>query len=164
MSPLMVLMQKILMMLFFVKKSNGEFTLWVAIADVSFYVPLGTPLDKAAYERGTSVYFPGRVIPMLPEKISNGLCSLKPQLDRLSITCEMKINEKGELLDFDFYEAIIHSHGRLTYNEVAEVLGLVKKASSCWLKKEVRPFITITKKSTHFIPKSSRSEKKAWGN
>jgi ribonuclease R len=124
------------------KNTSGGFTLWVSIADVSFYVPLGTPLDKAAYDRGTSVYFPGRVIPMLPEKISNGLCSLKPQLDRLSITCEMKIDQKGVLVDFDFYESVIHSHGRLTYNEVAEVLGLVKKS----------PRIGLTKRLDSLLP------------
>ena len=124
---------------------NGEFTLWVAIADVSSYVPIGSVLDKAAYQRGTSIYFPGRVVPMLPEKISNGLCSLKPHLDRLSIVCEMKINDQGEIFDFDFYEAVIHSHGRLTYNEVAEVLALVKKPPRIGLKKRLEPLLPLLK-------------------
>lgn len=109
------------------EKRRGGFRLWVAIADVAHYVPVNSALDADAQERGTSVYFPGRVVPMLPEKISNGLCSLNPDVDRLSMVCEMEISSKGEVTDFNFYEAVIHSHARLTYNDVAEVLGLLTK-------------------------------------
>jgi ribonuclease R len=106
---------------------DGSYSLWVAIADVSHYVPVGSALDTEAGLRGTSVYFPGRVIPMLPEALSNGLCSLNPEVDRLCMVCEMQIGADGELADYQFYEAVMHSHARLTYNEVAEVLGLLDK-------------------------------------
>ena len=101
---------------------RGNWTLYVAIADVSHYVAVGSGLDKEAINRGTSVYFPGHVIPMLPEKLSNGLCSLKPKVDRLAIVCEMQVSVKGEMTDYTFYEALIHSHARLTYTEVAEIV------------------------------------------
>ncbi len=97
--------------------------LLVAIADVSHYVKPGEPLDLDAYERATSVYFPRRVIPMLPEKLSNGLCSLNPDQDRLSMVCDMLITEEGETFAYQFYPAVICSHARLTYNEVAAVLA-----------------------------------------
>jgi len=97
--------------------------LLVAIADVSHYVKPGEPLDLDAYERATSVYFPRRVIPMLPEKLSNGLCSLNPEQDRLSMVCDMLITEEGETYAYQFYPAVICSHARLTYNEVAAVLA-----------------------------------------
>lgn len=101
---------------------RGNWTLYVAIADVSNYVKIGSALDEEAKERGTSVYFPGHVIPMLPEKLSNGLCSLKPQVDRLTLVCEMEIAADGEMMDYVFYEAVIHSHGRMTYTEVADIV------------------------------------------
>ena len=101
---------------------GGGWTLFVAIADVSHYVKIGSALDDEAINRGTSVYFPGHVIPMLPEKLSNGLCSLKPAVDRLTMVCEMQFSADGEMEDYDFYEAVIHSHGRLTYTEVADML------------------------------------------
>ncbi len=104
------------------KRRRGGWRLWVAIADVSHYVGVGSALDKEAIERGNSVYFPERVVPMLPEVLSNGLCSLKPQVDRLAMAVEMSISKQGELLDFRFCEALIHSHARLTYTRVAEVL------------------------------------------
>lgn len=97
--------------------------LLVAIADVSHYVKPGEPLDRDAYERATSVYFPRRVIPMLPEKLSNGLCSLNPEVDRLSMVCDMLITAAGELHAYQFYPAVICSHARLTYHEVAAVLA-----------------------------------------
>jgi ribonuclease R len=103
-------------------KKSGGWTLFVAIADVSNYVKIGSALDREAINRGTSVYFPGHVIPMLPEKLSNGLCSLKPNVDRLTLVCEMQFAATGEMQDYDFYEAVIHSHGRLTYTEVADML------------------------------------------
>jgi ribonuclease R len=104
------------------KRRLGGWRLWVAIADVSHYVGVGSALDKEAIERGNSVYFPERVVPMLPEVLSNGLCSLKPQVDRLAMAVEMEISGSGELKQFRFCEAVIHSHARLTYTQVAEVL------------------------------------------
>lgn len=101
---------------------RGNWTLYVAIADVSHYVQIGSALDEEANNRGTSVYFPGHVIPMLPEALSNGLCSLKPKVDRLAMICEMEISAEGYLTDFSFYEGLIHSHARMTYTEVADIL------------------------------------------
>ncbi len=97
--------------------------LLVAIADVSHYVKPGEPLDDDAYERATSVYFPRRVIPMLPEKLSNGLCSLNPNVERLSMVCDMLINAKGDIHAYQFYPAVICSHARFTYTEVAAILA-----------------------------------------
>jgi ribonuclease R len=97
--------------------------LLVAIADVSHYVKPGEPLDHDAYERATSVYFPRRVIPMLPEKLSNGLCSLNPNEDRLAMVCDMLITATGEIHAYQFFPAVINSHARFTYNEVAAILG-----------------------------------------
>jgi ribonuclease R len=94
------------------------FKLWVAIADVSHYVRPGTPLDKDAYDRGNSVYFPRRVIPMLPEELSNGLCSLNPDVDRCCMVCEMEIAATGSIKKYRFYPAVMHSKARLTYNQV----------------------------------------------
>lgn len=99
------------------------FRLIVAIADVSHYVKPNDALDVDALERSTSVYFPRRVIPMLPEKLSNGLCSLNPAVDRLTLVCDAVISDKGEIKAYQFYPAVIHSAARLTYNEVAEILG-----------------------------------------
>ncbi|QCI25183.1 ribonuclease R [Buchnera aphidicola (Rhopalosiphum padi)] len=105
------------------KKTNGEkgWKLWVAISDVSYYVKPDTALDKAASKRGTSVYFPSLVIPMLPEKISVDVCSLNPHVERLSLICEMNLSNKGELIEYKHYEAIICSHGRFTYNEIFKI-------------------------------------------
>ena len=94
------------------------FRLWVAIADVSHYVRDRDALDLDARERGTSVYFPRRVIPMLPEKLSNGLCSLNPEVERLAMVCEMSISAQGDVQDYDFYPAVIRSQARLTYTKV----------------------------------------------
>ncbi|MFM2484783.1 ribonuclease R [Celerinatantimonas yamalensis] len=103
-------------------KKSGGWRLWVAIADVSYYVRSGSALDTQAYERGTSVYFPDQVVPMLPEKLSNGLCSLNPQVDRACLVCEMTISSAGRLSSYRFYPAVMHSHARLTYNKVAAML------------------------------------------
>ena len=97
--------------------------LLVAIADVSHYVQTGTPIDIDAYDRATSVYFPRRVIPMLPEKLSNGLCSLNPDVDRLCMVCDMLVNAHGDVHAYQFYPAVMHSHARFTYTEVAAILG-----------------------------------------
>ncbi len=104
------------------KLSDGNWKLIVAIADVSHYVKIGTELEKEARERGNSVYFPSKVIPMLPEKLSNNLCSLMPNIDRLTLACTMIINNNGQLLDYRFDNAIIHSAARLTYKKVALIL------------------------------------------
>ncbi len=104
------------------KRNGGGWTLYVAIADVSHYVRPNTALDQEAERRGNSVYFPGHVVPMLPEILSNELCSLKPQVDRLCMVCEMVISAAGALSRYRFYEAVMHSHARLTYNEVANML------------------------------------------
>ena len=95
----------------------------VAIADVSHYVKPGEPLDEDAYERATSVYFPRRVIPMLPEKLSNGLCSLNPNVERLAMACDMLVTTDGKVHAYQFYPAIINSHARLTYTDVAAMLA-----------------------------------------
>jgi ribonuclease R len=95
----------------------------VAIADVSHYVKPGEALDTDAYERATSVYFPRRVIPMLPEKLSNGLCSLNPEEDRLAMVCDMLITARGEIHAYQFFPAVICSHARFTYTEVAAILA-----------------------------------------
>ncbi|OGA41669.1 MAG: ribonuclease R [Betaproteobacteria bacterium RIFCSPLOWO2_12_FULL_68_19] len=100
------------------RKEGKGFRLWVAIADVSHYVHHGDALDIEARERGTSVYFPRRVIPMLPEKLSNGLCSLNPNVDRLAVVCEMAITPRGELARYEFYSAAFRSSARLTYTQV----------------------------------------------
>ncbi len=96
--------------------------LLVAIADVSHYVETGSAIDIDAYDRATSVYFPRRVIPMLPEKLSNGLCSLNPEVERLCMVCDMLITAKGDIHAYQFYPALMFSHGRLTYTEVAAIL------------------------------------------
>ena len=101
---------------------GSGFRLWVAIADVSHYVQIGSALDEEAFNRGNSVYFPERVVPMFPEVLSNGLCSLKPNVDRLAMVCEMVIDAQGQVTDSSFYEAVIHSHARLTYTQVGAVL------------------------------------------
>ncbi|MYM82011.1 ribonuclease R [Duganella sp. FT50W] len=102
------------------------YRLIVAIADVSNYVKPNDALDADALERSTSVYFPRRVIPMLPEKLSNGLCSLNPAVDRLTLVCDAVITAKGEVKAYQFYPAVIHSAARLTYTEVADILGNTK--------------------------------------
>ncbi|ROV62342.1 ribonuclease R [Vibrio ponticus] len=103
-------------------KKGGGWRLWVAIADVSYYVRPETALDKEAINRGNSVYFPSQVVPMLPEVLSNGLCSLNPQVDRLCMVCEMTISASGKLSSYKHYEAVMNSHARLTYTKVGEIL------------------------------------------
>jgi ribonuclease R len=103
-------------------RSAGGFRLVVAIADVSHYVKHGDALDQEARDRGNSVYFPRRVIPMLPEKLSNGLCSLNPNVARLAVVCDMQIAADGDIRSYKFYPAVFRSHARLTYTEVAAML------------------------------------------
>jgi ribonuclease R len=102
--------------------SKGQHRLWVAIADVSHYVLPNSAIDQQAAVRGNSVYFPGRVVPMLPEVLSNGICSLNPQVDRLCMVAEMVISEKGQIRQPTFYRAVIHSRNRLIYDDVHEYL------------------------------------------
>lgn len=102
--------------------AKGQYRLWVAIADVSHYVIPDSAIDKQAAIRGNSVYFPGRVVPMLPEALSNGICSLNPKVDRLCMVAEMVINTKGEIRQPSFYRAVIHSRNRLIYDDVSQYL------------------------------------------
>lgn len=102
------------------KRPGGGYRVVVAIADVSHYVRLGKPLDDEAQERGTSVYFPHFVLPMLPEALSNGLCSLNPDVDRLCMVCDLNLSRAGRVTGFQFYPAVMHSQARLTYNQVAD--------------------------------------------
>lgn len=103
-------------------KEGNNWRLVVAIADVSHYVRPGSAIDREARERGTSVYFPGKVIPMLPEILSNGLCSLNPQVDRLCMVCDMRIGARGKLLSYEFAEGVMHSAVRLTYTKMAAMV------------------------------------------
>lgn len=105
-----------------VKEADGSFVLKVHIADVSHYVREGSPIDVEAFVRGTSVYFPDRAIPMLPEALSNHICSLRPDVDRLTVTTLLHIDEKGRLIDSHFHPSIIRSRGRLTYEQVQSIL------------------------------------------
>ncbi|MEK1906033.1 MAG: ribonuclease R, partial [Pseudomonas sp.] len=126
------------------KLFSGGWKLYVAIADVSHYVKVGSALDEEATKRGNSVYFPERVVPMLPEELSNGLCSLNPHVDRLAMVCEMTMSKAGKLVDYQFYEAVIHSHARLTYNKVSYMLEQPKSSEGKSLRteyKEVLPHL-----------------------
>lgn len=105
------------------RAATSGWRLLVAIADVSHYVENGSAIDIDAYDRATSVYFPRRVIPMLPEKLSNGLCSLNPEVERLCMVCDMVVSEDGEVTAYQFYPAVMWSHARFTYNEVAAILA-----------------------------------------
>lgn len=102
------------------RKRSGGWCLRVAIADVSHYVAVGSALDQEAAKRGNSVYFPGRVVPMLPEALSNGLCSLNPNTDRLAMVCEVNVSASGRASKYVFYEAVFQSHARLTYTKVGQ--------------------------------------------
>jgi ribonuclease R len=112
---------------------RGDYRLWVAIADVSHYVKPGAAIDEEAKGRGNSVYFPGRVVPMLPEVLSNGICSLNPQVDRLCMVAELIIASNGEIKRSQFYRAVIHSRNRLIYEEV-----------DAWLKQLEQPEVLAT--------------------
>jgi len=104
------------------KLENGNYLLSVSIADVTHYIKEGTALDLDAYDRGTSVYLTDRVIPMIPKKLSNGICSLNPQVDRLTITCEMEFDHLGRVLKHDIFPAVINTTHRMTYDDVTAIL------------------------------------------
>jgi len=118
------------------EKPRGGWTLMVAIADVSHYVKVGSALDIEAFERGNSVYFPNHVVPMLPEKLSNGLCSLNPAEDRLCMVCEMQINAQGDITGYRFFEAVMHSHARMTYTQVAQIIAQQEEGSQSGIRKQ----------------------------
>lgn len=125
------------------KEGNG-WRLYVAIADVSHYVQVGSGLDKEATRRGTSVYFPDRVVPMLPEVLSNGLCSLNPKVDRLCMVCEMHVNAEGKVTGSEFYEAVMRSKARLTYSQVWDFLsGRPRKSVPQALQAPIRELHTL---------------------
>jgi ribonuclease R len=112
----------------------------VAIADVSHYVEAGSALDAEARERGNSCYFPGRVLPMLPEELSNGLCSINPDVDRLCMVCDMDIGKKGKLQDYRFYPAVMRSHARMTYNKVNAIV-VERDGALCREYDHIRPHL-----------------------
>jgi ribonuclease R len=117
--------------------------LLVAIADVSHYVETGSAIDIDAYDRATSVYFPRRVIPMLPEKLSNGLCSLNPEVERLCMVCDMFVTEDGEVDAYQFYPALMWSHARFTYTEVAAILGNTRGPEAAKRKARVDDLLNL---------------------
>jgi ribonuclease R len=117
--------------------------LLVAIADVSHYVATGSAIDVDAYDRATSVYFPRRVIPMLPEKLSNGLCSLNPEVERLCMVCDMFITEEGTVDAYQFYPALMWSHARFTYTEVAAILGNTRGPEAAKRKERVGDLLNL---------------------
>ena len=125
-----------------VGKGSG-WRLLVAIADVSHYVQTGSAIDVDAYDRATSVYFPRRVIPMLPEKLSTGLCSLNPDVDRLCMVCDMLITASGHVHAYQFYPAVMHSHARFTYTEVAAILANTRGPEAMRRKERIDDLINL---------------------
>ena len=123
----------------FCQKTQKGWKLTVAIADVAHYVKKDSALDKDALERGTSVYFPGRVIPMLPELLSNGLCSINPNEDRYSLCCDLFIDHEGNVYRSRFYEAVMRSHARMTYQQVHQIL----QENNTRLKKQFKPVLSV---------------------
>lgn len=117
---------------------DGNYLLGVHIADVTHYVKEGSPLDKEALKRGTSVYFPHKVIPMLPKKLSNGICSLNPHVDRLTLSVFMKIDNNGNIIEDKISETVIHSSARMTYNDVNKILS-----GDTTLREKYRDFVPI---------------------
>ncbi len=139
------------------KLENGNYKLGVHIADVSYYVKEGSPLDTEAMERGTSVYLVDRVIPMLPHKLSNGICSLNPDVERLAISCVMEIDKNGKTVDYEIFESVIKSRIQMTYKKVNKVLngevveGYEPYASTLLLMKELADIIRKHKNERGYI-------------
>jgi ribonuclease R len=125
------------------KSAVKGWRLLVAIADVSHYVENGSAIDIDAYDRATSVYFPRRVIPMLPEKLSNGLCSLNPEVERLCMVCDMMVTENGEVSAYQFYPAVMWSHARFTYTEVAAILANTRGPEAIRRKERVTDLMNL---------------------
>ncbi len=125
------------------KTAQNGWRLLVAIADVSHYVKTGTAIDIDAYDRATSVYFPRRVIPMLPEKLSNGLCSLKPDVERMCMVCDMLVDAKGSVHAYQFYPAVMHSKARFTYTEVAAILSNTRGPEAAKRKDRVQDLLNL---------------------
>jgi ribonuclease R len=125
------------------KSATSGWRLLVAIADVSHYVKNGSAIDIDAYDRATSVYFPRRVIPMLPEKLSNGLCSLKPDVERMCMVCDMLVSAQGEVTAYQFYPAVMHSKARFTYTEVAAILGNTRGPEASKRKDRVEDLLNL---------------------
>jgi ribonuclease R len=121
------------------KLENGNYKLGVHIADVSHYVTEGSPIDREAYERGTSVYLVDRVIPMIPHRLSNGICSLNPKVDRLTLSCEMEIDEQGNIVSHEIFESVIRTTERMTYSDVNKIL--VDKDEE--LRKKYEPLVPM---------------------
>ena len=140
------------------KLDNGNYLLGVHIADVSYYVKEGSKLDEEAYDRGTSVYLADRVIPMLPHKLSNGICSLNPNVDRLALSCVMEINHKGETVKYDIFESVIKSRKQMTYKKVNKFLeeniieeGYEPFTASLTLMKELADILRASKIKRGYI-------------
>jgi ribonuclease R len=125
------------------KTAQDGWRLLVAIADVSHYVKNGAAIDVDAYDRATSVYFPRRVIPMLPEKLSNGLCSLKPDVERMCMVCDMLVTATGEVHAYQFYPAVMFSHARFTYTEVAAILSNTRGPEASKRKDRVQDLLNL---------------------
>ncbi|WP_136253608.1 ribonuclease R [Onishia niordana] len=142
---------------------SGSWKLIVAIADVSHYVRPGSPLDEEALVRGNSVYFPGQVVPMLPELLSNGLCSLNPSVDRLALVCEMNISKTGAISRYRFYEAVFQSHARLTYNKVGKMLQEPESAEGKALREEYSSLVPAVEQlhDLYKLLRTARSERGA---
>ena len=140
------------------KLDNGNYSLGVHIADVSYYVKENTKLDDEAYERGTSVYLADRVIPMLPHKLSNGICSLNPGVDRLAMSCVMEIDHKGDVVSYDIFESVIKSRKQMTYKNVNKYLeeGIVPEGyepftNSLSLMEELAKILRANKERRGYI-------------
>jgi len=138
------------------EKLDKGWRLLVAIADVAHYVEPGSPLDEEAIERGTSVYFPGRVVPMLPEALSNGLCSLNPDVDRLCMLCELTLDSKAKVKKVKFHNGILRSHARLTYSQVHEMLT----ESGSKLRKKYAAVLPMIEELHHLYQALAKARKK----
>ena len=123
------------------KLDNGSYKLGVHIADVSHYVTENSPIDKEALERGTSVYLVDRVIPMIPHRLSNGICSLNPKVDRLTLSCEMTINQQGQVTEHEIFQSVIKTTERMTYSDVNRILT----EDDAELKERYEPLVPMFK-------------------